>query len=87
MVALALAVAGLQPALGASCGAGVAARSLATLILCTSVGPSAMPITGTAIHMLMSGISFEQPSAPWMCSARRTTSCSTSAVCTLTAAI
>jgi hypothetical protein len=33
----------------------------------------------------MSGISFEQPSAPWTCSERRTTSCRTSVIATFTA--
>ena len=49
----------------------------AMVILCTSVGPSAMPITGIIDHMPMSGISFDVPSEPWMCSARYTMSCST----------
>jgi hypothetical protein len=46
-----------------------------------------MPITGTVSHIPASGISFEQPSAPWMWSAQRTTSCSTSTVWILTAAM
>src|SRR5262249_32488507 len=61
--------------------------AFATVTLCTSVGPSAMPITGATSHIAERGISFEQPSAPWTCSARRTTSCRTSAIETLTAAM
>ena len=38
----------------------------ATVTLCTSVGPSAMPMTIEAIRFPTNGISFETPSEPWM---------------------
>ena len=36
----------------------------AIVTLCTSVGPSAMPMIGAANHMPANGISFDTPSAP-----------------------
>ncbi len=59
----------------------------AIVTLCTSVGPSAMPMTGAIVHMPMSGISFDVPSEPCRCSAVYTTSCSTFGVSTFTTAI
>ena len=46
----------------------------ATVTLCTSVGPSASPMTSAPIIMRPNGISFDTPSAPWSCIARCTTS-------------
>lgn len=59
----------------------------ATVILCSSVAPSAMPSDSAASIILTNGISSETPSAPCRCMARCTTSCSTWGIATLTAAM
>ena len=53
-------------ALGKSPSVALWSRSTwrATVILCTSVGPSAMPITAAPISMAANGISFDTPNDP-----------------------
>ena len=57
------------------------------MTLCTSVGPSAMPITLAPRIIWWNGISLLAPSAPWTCSARWAMSCSTPGITTLTVAM
>ena len=57
------------------------------MTLCTSVGPSASPITAAPWTMPMKGISLVVPSAPWICMARQAMSCSTVGMTTLAVAM
>ena len=59
----------------------------ATVALCTSSTPSAMPIVGAPAYMACSGVRLVVPSEPRMCSALNDTSRSTLAIVYFTAAM